>query len=304
RELIVSDEAKTMIEDLGKFVTLKEYYKFYIKMKKEKQNTSTYGPIISILSQIEAYWFQEDRIWKNIINSNSKIHTYFVTRFDENKTKKTPYLDNLYFKVNIAESTTGIVIKKSNEYAVLKGIIKPISGIYALHEIKEIKVVYEAAQESRSVISTERDGSGGHSVSPFTFHIADNLIKRSQKYYDAKLFMLSALLAKEAYEILNGFHLMMALQSIYLRAIAETSLVTNTLGVEEDRIAKNISLIISDVRSHVDRICVGNVNAKKNILTQVFNDIRHICRNKEQFKAADIALAELINTRFGSSLWK
>lgn len=274
---------------------LKEFYKKKLEFHKKNY---PFFKIFFGLPKIDIYWELKNDFW-NCCDEN--YTTFFITRFDDKKTIEKPYIDNKYFKNKVNNS--GIAIDR--KAAVLRGISKPISGIYSLHEISEIENTYNAAKDEYD-ISTERESKDSHSVSPFIYHIAENMIKRAQKYYDEQMFLLSALLAKEANEILNGFHFTLTLEATYLQTVAETNLETEILGTEEDKIALNTSKRLTDVKIQVERLCKSNNKAKKNVLTQIYNDVRHICRQKEQFKAAEIALAELINTRFGNSLifWK
>lgn len=250
-------------------------------------------------------WESQSEFWENFSkNQRSNELIWFITRISQKQEKyNEPYIDNKY-KFNKENSQLGLEISQDKKKAIIRGITKPINGIFAFHDIDKVRRVYKNSLDTDTQQINIHREIGGHSVSPFVFHIADSLIKRSQKYFDNKMFMLSALLAKEACEILNGFHFMMTLEALYLLAVAETSLETDALGIEEEIVADNTAKRLRDIRIHVERLCKGNDKAKKNVLTQIFNDIRHICREKEQFKAADIALAELINIRYGNCLWK
>jgi hypothetical protein len=188
------------------------------------------------------------------------------------------------------------------EKAYLRGISKPVNGIFAFHQIESIKKVFDESLENpASVLNINRD-EGGHSVSPFITHIAESLLSRSRAYYQNGMYMLSAIMAKEATEILNGFHLMMMLESIYWHTLAETSLVNNILGIDENMIAKNTAKRLYYVKKQVIRLTQNNKRARSNVLNQIFNDVRQLCHEKELFKAADIAFNELVNIRYGVDL--
>lgn len=280
---------------------LKKLHNFKLENVKGKKTRKELKNITYYLNLIMSVWIRHNDIWENF--NNEQTTTYFLTRLSQTPNTNEPYINNQYFINNHNYSGLEVLFKNGNPYAVLRGINKPHNGIYALTDISEIHSTYLSSRDNCK-ISIKREGSDGHSVPPFLFHIADSLIKRSQGYYDSKMYMLSALLAKEASEILNGFHLMLSLEALYQLAIAEACLITESLGVEENSIAKNTKSRLKDISDEVERLCGENEQARKNVLTQIYNDIRHIFKDKEQFKSADIALEELISTRFGNNLWK
>jgi hypothetical protein len=189
--------------------------------------------------------------------------------------------------------------RKEKNFAYLRGIPKPINGIFEFQKIANVKDRYKDSKE-KADFRISRSG-GEHAVSPFITHIAESLINRSKQYYKQKMFMLSALLAKEAMEVLNGFHLMLMLETIYWQAVAENAMVMSTLGSDEDELAKNTRQRLKAIREEVERFCKNNPSARKNVLSQIFNDIRNTCREYEQFKSADIALKEFVNLRHGNN---
>lgn len=245
-----------------------------------------------------------DPVWKQIKQVCDLI--VFVSRFDNTKSPDKPNIQLSKFPYSykgndkFADYYMGIRIEDMGKFAYLRGLAKPLNGIYELYDIKEIKDDFFSAKETEAdVICIDRDSSGGHAVPPFIFHIADNLLFRAGKYLNENMFLLASLLAKEAMEILNGFHFMMMLKAIHLHSIAETRLIVNTMGLNEDVFTKNTKKRLDEIKKHVNRICHDNPKAKNNVLNQIFNDIRHVCEEKELFKAADVALNEMVNVRHG-----
>ncbi len=243
-----------------------------------------------------------DTIWKRIKEVCDLI--VFVSRFDNTKSPDKPKIQLSKFprseKNNNEREDYSMGIKLEGKFAYLRGLAKPLNGIYELYDIKEIRDDFILAKETEAdIICIDRDSSGGHAVPPFIFHIADNLLFRAGKYLRENMFLLASLLAKEAMEILNGFHFMMMLKAIHLHSIAETRLIVNTMGLNEDVFTKNTKKRLDEIKKHVNRICYDNPKAKNNVLNQIFNDIRHVCEEKELFKAADVALNEMVNVRHG-----
>lgn len=243
-------------------------------------------------------------IWENF---GANIQTWFVTRLDRKIDKdetSVPQIQNNAFKrcENNDVSRYGIILEGKKAY--LRGLTKPLNGLYELHEINVVKESYDRINKEKSPginNKRENDTDDSHSTPPYIFHIANNLLTRSQRYYSEKMYMLSALLAKEALEVLNGFHFMMMLKAIYIYSVAETSLVMDSLGANEDILADNTKKELENIKKIVQRICKNNPKAMDNVLGQIYNDIRHICRDKEQFKSADIALNEMVNLRQGTT---
>lgn len=179
----------------------------------------------------------------------------------------------------------------------LFGISKPLDG---LSEIEKILILFNDKNFINQpfdidTICRKRDKSkdkGSHSVPPDIYHIGEKLLFRAQKYYDDKKFLYSAILAQEAMEILNGLHNDLHLDAIYLKHLSEVSLETEYLGLENFK--KCAQKRFKEIKSEVLRIG-SNTKAINNFLSQIFNDIRHIYKEKEQFDAAEEALKEFIS---------
>lgn len=236
------------------------------------------------------------------------INTFFVSRFDESNISETPNVqppslfDRQYDRINNKEirKNCGIRFNTDHTKAYLRGLPKPVDGLMEFREIEEVEKNGAEIIETADFKITRNEG--GHSVSPFITHIAESLIARSRQYYKKGYYMLAALLAKEATEVLNGFHLMLMLDATYLQAIAENAMVMNILGGDEKKLANHTVVRLNQIRDEVNRICRNNPGARKNVLNQIYNDIRQTCRNKEQFKSADKALNMLVEHRYGFKL--
>jgi hypothetical protein len=249
------------------------------------------------------FWKKKLDLWEKVKKPDTK--TYFITRFDKTKDKNKPKVKlkiNKWWKIKKADfDDFGICLTKDDTIASLRGLAKPINGLYELHDIPEIEETYISIKYEPDIdINREGEGEDRHATPPFIYHISENLINRSKKYYSERMYMMSALLAKEALEVLNGFHFMLMLKAMHLHAIAETQLIVSTMGIDERILAKNTIKRLKDIQNHVERICKENPKAKKNVLKQIINDIRNILYEKEYFKASDMALNEFVNVDQGS----
>lgn len=232
------------------------------------------------------------------------IDTYFVSRFDESDNDNTPNVQppsqfSKEFKRQNNQATnekSGIRFTADNKKAYLSGLPKPVDGLMEFRTIPEVSKNVDIITETTDFKINRNEG--GHSVSPFITHIAESLISRSHNYYNNGHYMLAALLAKEATEVLNGFHLMMMLDATHLQSISENAMVMSILGGDERKLANHTTTRLNQIECEINRICIDNPGARKNVLNQIYNDIRHTCRSKEQFKSADVALGKMIENRF------
>lgn len=236
-------------------------------------------------------WNRETKYW------DCNVDIYFITRFEHSKEKRSPEV-KLSFNY---KDKIGIDLSKDQKSAYLRGISKPINGMYSIHKFNKVNQVYITAKETDLPFNTSRD-DGGHSIPPFTSHIAESLLDRSKKYLKDGMYLYSAVTAREALEILNGFHLMMMLDCIYILTLAETSLEISVLGVDDEEIAFYARKRFKDIIKLVKRLTHENDKARLNVLSQIFNDVRHLYLDKELYKSADAALNEFVNIRHGIRL--
>lgn len=252
-------------------------------------------------------WEPKTEFWEKIIDGRKELRIFFITRFDKSDDNRKPKVllkFNWWQKLHKNRfNKFGFYIDSKKDKVWLRGLSKPINGLYELLSIPDINDAYLCINKEPGFdIGRDDADKDSHATPPFIYHISENLIKRSKKYYEERMYMLSALLAKEALEVLNGFHFMLMLKAIHLHAIAETSLIVGSMGIDERILAYNTQKRLNDIKAHVDRICFENPKARKNVLKQIFNDVRNIFNEKEFFKAGDMALNELVNVEQGSFL--
>jgi len=242
-------------------------------------------------------------IWDKFEGKNLEIH--FVTRIpdlednsenedkDKDKENISVVKEFKFNKIQKELNKNGIYIDKENNQVYLRGINKPVDGFQELLDIGQVKKRVEDIIDI-DFFTTKRDGNlGSHSVSPKILHIGEALLHRSEKYFENKMYILSALLAQEALEVLNGFHFLVMLNAVYQKAISETYIETESLGIKN--IGEGTKNRFQEIKLEVKRICRNNKEAEKNVLSQIFNDLRHIYKEKEQFDAADDALREFVS---------
>lgn len=238
-----------------------------------------------------------DLIWSPFYDSSETMQTYFVTRisaFEDNdveSVEKICVLDSKQYNHKFNNCKKGIQIDSEEVY--LRGINKPVDGF---QEFFNIEIIKDRAEEcnDKTFFDIKRDVNlGSHSVSPKILHIGEALLKRAEKCFDNKMYIVSAVLAQEALEVLNGFHFLVMLGAVYQKAISETHIETESIGIKS--IGTGAKSRFQEIKINVNRICRGNKEAEKNVLSQIFNDVRHIYKENEQFEAADEALKEFIS---------
>ncbi|MFZ4520245.1 MAG: hypothetical protein ACOYNC_00990 [Bacteroidales bacterium] len=228
---------------------------------------------------------------------------WLITGLPKKKTKREQdvFIRNNDFCTDDKSKYLGLSKLKCSIDIIGRGLNKPIDGFTEFQDIDPIGKSKEKIKEKLS-ISSSRGQTGSHSTPPIVLHIGEALLNRSVGYYKEGNYLLSSLLAREACEVLNGFHFILILKAIYQYAIAETRLITECHGIDEDKVASYSRKRMRDIIHHVDRLCANREHARKNILSQIFNDMRHIYKEKEQFKASDEVLNQLITVRYGTNI--
>lgn len=235
--------------------------------------------------------------WKKFIvsttGSESSIESfkgYFVSKGEE----------GVVFSKELDNSNDGMKITQ-NGLLVLKGIKKPIEGIYySIQKLKEVQERYIATiQEDK--IDLVRKGEDGHSCPLDVYGIARSMVKRAELYYKNDRPRLAALVAGEAIEVLNGFHLSLMKQAYYLQAVSENAIAMSLLGGEESVLCDDLIMRMGKVKQDVERIVIDKED-RLNLLMNIYNDCRLFCREKEYLEAADYVLSFMMHEKEGIRL--
>ena len=193
---------------------------------------------------------------------------------------------------------------------LLYGIQKPIEGIYvSMQEFKHVKkrykdTVYGIIRKKRNKYGIEirRRGEDGHSCPLDIYGIARSMVNRAELYYRFGRPRLAALMANEALEILNGFHMSLMKQAYYIKAVSENAMAMSLLGGDEALLCEDLIFRMKKVRKEVNRLVQDNED-RENLLMNIYNDCRLFCREKEYLKAADDALSYMMRDTEGWNLF-
>lgn len=261
-------------------------------------------------------WYVNNLFWKNF----EKIPVFIFSRLTQTKAKDIKYepilvepRDKLWYtnesgKYPDCNNQNNASLKPSSDKEPeLQGITKPLDGLNEIEGI--LKVInnssekmltsYELPLDKKPFNRKRINKSGGHSIPPDIYHIGESLLRRAQKYYDKKMYLLSAILSQESIEIINGLHNDLYLDALYLKHISEVSLETDNLGLSN--LKKSANKRLFEIQKEAKRIG-ENEKAIKDFLSQIFNDIRHLYKEKEQFDAAEEVLKEFITINHGFNI--
>lgn len=191
---------------------------------------------------------------------------------------------------------------KGEEILELPGQLKPVTGFYHyFHNFKPIRQRYEEILKN-SLVHNERI-LNDHSTPLKVYDIALRMIVRAEKYYNEEDFLFSAIVAREALEILNCFHKSLSFKAYYVFSKAENALSMMSLGGDENELIKDCKLRIQRIKMEIQRIARGSDSGKlikknvyQNVLNQIYADCRQYCHEKEHFQSEEVfidAMAKL-----------
>ena len=124
------------------------------------------------------------------------------------------------------------------------------------------------------------------------------MIGRAEVYSREERYRTAALVAGEAMEILNGFHVSLMKTAYFIQAVAENAMAISLLGGNENVLSEDVSFRLRKVKEDVVRL-VPMREDQLNVLYNIFNDCRLYCREKEYFEAADHALSIMMLEKEG-----
>jgi hypothetical protein len=208
--------------------------------------------------------------------------------------------------------SSGLIFDKSKSndnhdgYYYLVGLSKEVEGMYDLLNMPAygkyrnniIKQTYQNSRDYREILK-DRQNMDSHSIPPLNRTIVERLIKKAKFYYETKQYLLAAINASEALEVLNGLAKSLAYEALHLKVVSEVQMELRTKGVGNFKNVLNER--INNVFRQKKRLAGDNKEAERNITMQIFNDLRVIYESHEQFGAADDAFAVAKKAEIGLS---
>lgn len=196
-------------------------------------------------------------------------------------------------------------VSKNDQPIRYLGLKKPISSLFDLDWIVKVQNETVAARISTAT----QESSGRHSAPYLNLAIAESLIQQARQCKgDASEIILGALLASEAFEILQGMSTTTALEALLLMHKSEVTAEGEFPGVAQ---AVSIKARKHDIESTVKQLMrhEENSRASKMFLVKFWAELKLIYRNGEQFFAAEEAnIQSLVNSNWlfkkrGSLRW-
>jgi hypothetical protein len=208
--------------------------------------------------------------------------------------------------------SSGLIFDKSKSndnhdgYYYLVGLSKEIEGMYDLLNMPAygkdrnsiIKQTYQSSRDYREIVK-DRKNMDSHSIPPLNRTIVERLIKKAKFYYDTKQYLLAAINASEALEVLNGLAKSLAYEALHLKIVSEVQMELRTKGVGTFK--QVLKERINNIFRQKKRLAGDNKEAERNLTMQIFNDLRVIYESHEQFGAADDAFAVAKKAEIGLS---
>jgi len=184
-----------------------------------------------------------------------------------------------------------------NGLPVLRGQSKELEGMTTLLECCEIN---ERFWNSRDFVDLDkrRSAPDSHGVPAFNSRVAEEMLCRAQSAFEGNNHLLAALIASESREVLNGLSMSLSLQALHLKLKAEALMELEIVGIGE--LKKNLDIRIFEIRRQIERLGGKNEEAKKNARMQIFNDLRKIYEEHEQFTASEALYEEVVKAELGA----
>ena len=308
------DERKCLTEDKPKVKTkggneveeineidLVRGAKYCAEIKKEETNAWTKGKSKDVRKYEEDFALvpiKHNPYWKAFQHTP----TFFVSKGG----------GNLITRKCVKMKKRPMHLSHKTKKLVLYGIQKPIEGIYvSMQKFKPVrkrykKTVYGFLRKKENGVNIyridiKRQEVGGHGCPLDIYGIVRSMVNRAELYYRFGRPRLAALVAGEALEILNGFHMSLMKQAYYIKAVSENAMAMSLLGGDEALLCEDLIFRMKKVRKEVNRL-VQDIDDRENLLMNIYNDCRLFCREKEYLVAADDALSYMMRDREGWNL--
>ncbi len=260
------------------------FYTQYKKFIGEKSARRSFYLGWNDLTHIHVRNYVQNNYWNKLIDSGYPL--YFIT--------KGPKYSKIIHSIK-GEKTN---ISKDNMMLYLSGLVKPVCGLYIpLQLFPEVCNTYEETRYSDSKsfyeIITSREGHD-HSTPLDVYDIANRMIRRAEIYNNNKRYLLAALLAGEALEILNGFHHRLIIKAYFIQAIAENAVAMDVVGSNEQYLAKDAMFRVNKIKEDIDRFYYGyEEKSKWNILNHIFSTCRKFCKEHEHFESEAVFISAI-----------
>lgn len=256
--------------------------------------------------------------WEEKLNSDNcywcnllSVPTFYVSKGAQDKEGNR----TLFFEIPCTDNNEQqrlLKIGVGTKELWLPGIYKPVSGVYTpFHAINLVRKRYDDCYKEENgelPIITNRTEEGGHGVPLDIYNIVKSMVDRAENYYKKNRYVHALVVANDAIEIMNGFHQALTIRAYRCMAMAENAVAANILGGDEEELMRDTTYRLNKIEKDVTRITsIGdakdefNINKRKNVLNQIYNELRVYCKEKEHFEAEDSVVREIGHLNEGLS---
>jgi len=218
------------------------------------------------------------------------------SRFEKNRTDvegQKPILiiqDSSLFFTDELRCSGGLPKEKSSDIEHLP----PQRGVYS-----QLKENGKACKNlDTEVLNLERNTEG--IIGPIdTYDVISSMLERAFDYYEKQSYIYSAVVARTAMEINNGYYSLLWARSLYILSLSENAISVDSLIWEDDD--KDAKEQIRRIKNEAYRINAVGVKSK-NLVNQIFADCRAFCKSKEHYCAEDAFISEIAHINEGQSI--
>ncbi len=279
------------------------------KIRRAKRGKNNYWYILeqkdnkTCQKDITLNWLADGKDFINEYWSNLRhIKTYYISKGPSN--------------IQILKDGFFMEDKDSNQ--IIPGLHKPVCGIYeSFRSLKNIRQTSDDAlkygkqeddntKNQKYLINTDRENHE-HGVPLDIYDLVKSMVSRAKLYQKKHRYSLSAILALDAIEAMNGFHEQLMIQAYHVAATCENALAMSILGGNDKILKADATFRINKIKKDVDRLLSRDNNKdsrtdlKKNVLNQIFSDCRLFCKEKEHFEAEEAFISAMARLNDGVS---
>ena len=243
-----------------------------------------------------AFEGRENRYWSHVYG-NAAFPIYFATTGPHHSRVVAP------------REGERVRVENGGKRLVLPGLYVPVCGIYSpFHAIREIRETYgqtryRPGQADYKIDTARKDHD--HSTPLDIYWMVNNMIRRAERYYEEKQYILATLVAGEAIEVMNGFHHRMMVKAYSIQAKAENAIAMDVMGSNEQLLARDTRFRVIKIQEDIARFYHGlEKRSSRNVLNRIFSDCRLICKDYEHFASEDVFISAMGHLNEGFSLRK
>lgn len=138
-----------------------------------------------------------------------------------------------------------------------------------------------------------------HGVPLNVYDMVKEMVDRAKQYYDEKKYTRAAIVSWEAIEVMNGFHEALTLKAYHIYALSDNAIAMNVLGSKDEELTIDTQFRTRKIRADVNRILYRHQENDerrrfaKNALSQIFNDCRSFCKQREHYGSEEVFISAL-----------